>query len=107
MQLNIIVDDYSMDLYVPDDFLEESRQALDHLDSNMDQGIQFGPGWLEQPDRYQRCQFAANKLLTALETDNEGLAMLSAGYILSRLPGVSRVKIDTSGEPWETKFERS
>lgn len=105
MQLNIIVGDYSMDLNIPDEFLEKSRPGIDNLDATMDRGIRFGPGWVEQPDSRQRCQFAASKLLTALETNNEGLAMLSAGYIVSRLPGVQRVNIDTSGEPWETTFE--
>lgn len=105
MQLNIIVGEYAMDLNIPDRYLEESRQSFENLDANMDQGIQFGPAWVEQPDRRQRCQFAADKLLTALETDNEGLALLSAGYILSRMPGVERVRIDNAGEPWETSFE--
>ena len=105
MQLNIVVGEYAMEMEIEETFLEASAQAFDNLDAKMDEGIQFGPGWVENPDRRQRCQFAANKLLVALETNNEGLARMSAGYIIARLPGVERVRIDTAGEPWETQFE--
>jgi hypothetical protein len=73
----------------------------------MDGGVQIGRDWIDAPDRHQRCQIAADKLLTALETDNENLAMLSAAYIVSRLPGVTRVKIDDSGEIRGTLFEQA
>ena len=105
MQLNIIVDDYSMNLEIPDDFLQASVDSFDRLDRSMDKGVQMGRDWLQSPDRHQRCQIAADKLLTALETDDQGLAMLSAGYIVSRLPGIVRVHIDNSGEIRGTMFE--
>jgi hypothetical protein len=53
---------------------------------------------------FSRCQIAANKLLTALETQNENLAFLMAGYILTRLPGTKTVRVDTSGEIANTEF---
>ena len=105
MQLNIIVDEYSMNLNIPDEFLAASEDAFDRLDLSMDQGVQMGRDWLESPDRHQRCQIAANKLLTALERDDERLALISAGYIVSRMPGVTRVRIDNSGEIRGTAFE--
>ena len=105
MELNIIVDDYSMNLDLPDGFLAASVEAFDRLDRSMDQGVQFGRQWIEHPNPQQRCQVAADKLLTALETDNQNLALLSAGYIFSRIPGVRRVRIDNSGELLGTVFE--
>ncbi len=105
MELNIIIDDYSMDLNVPDDYLRDNAEAFQRLDRSMDRGVQMGREWIADPDRLQRCQMAADKLLTALETDDHPLALLSAGYILSRLPGVRRVTIDNGGEPAETRFE--
>jgi hypothetical protein len=105
MELNIIVDDYSMNLNIPESFLAVSEEALDRLDHTMDQGVQIGRHWIEHPSPHQRCQVAADKLLTALETDNENLALLSAGYILSRMPDVRRVNIDNSGEMLGTSFE--
>lgn len=105
MELNIIVDDYSMNLNVPVDFLTASVEAFERLDRKMDLGVQLGRNWIERPSQHQRCQVAADKLLTALETGNESLAMLSAGYILSRMPDVCRVSIDNSGEMLGTFFE--
>jgi hypothetical protein len=105
MELNIIIDDYSMNLSVPDTFITQSADVFLRLDRGMDQGVQVGPNWVDRPNSLQRCQVAADKLLTALETDNENLAMLSAGYILSRMPNTSRVRIDSSGELQETRFE--
>jgi hypothetical protein len=107
MQLNIIVSDYSMNLNIPEAFVEASGEAFDRLDRDMDGGVQIGRDWIDAPDRHQRCQIAADKLLTALETDNENLALLSAAYIVSRLPGVTRVKIDDSGEIRGTLFEQA
>ena len=107
MQLNIIVSDYSMNLNIPETFMEASGEAFDRLERDMDGGIQIGRDWIDAPDRHQRCQIAADKLLTALETDNENLALLSAAYIVSRLPGVTRVKIDDSGEIRGTLFEQA
>ena len=105
MQLNIIVDDYSMTLDLPEEFLKSSADAFDRLDSGMRQGVQMGREWVQQPNRQQRCQIAASKLLTALETSNQSLAMLSAGYIVSRLPDTRRVRIDNSGEISGTTFD--
>jgi len=105
MDLNIIIDDYSMNLNIPEDFIESSSEALQRLDDRMDGGVQMGREWIQNPDRQQRCQVAADKLLTALETDNRQLALVSAGYIISRMPGVKRVRIDNSGELSGTLFE--
>ncbi|MES9898180.1 MAG: hypothetical protein ABW148_04050 [Sedimenticola sp.] len=105
MKLNIIIHDHSMDLEIPDQFIESSSDAFDRLDTQMDKGAQSGQEWIDKPDQHQRCQIAADKLLTALETDNHGLAMISAGYIVSRMPDIKRVRIDTSGEPNGTGFE--
>lgn len=104
MELNIIIDDYSMNLNIPDDFLAASEESFNRLDASMNEGIQLGQNWISNPDRIERCRLAADKLLTALESHNEGLAMISAGYIVSRLPGTTRLKIDNSGDPSATEF---
>jgi hypothetical protein len=46
----------------------------------------------------------ANKLLTALETENDQLGRMMAAYILSRLPHVESIEIDTSGEIQNTEL---
>ena len=106
MKLNIIIGEYSMDLEVPQDYIDSSGESFARLDSDMDKGIRLGTQFVKNADTTERCQYAANKLLTAIETHNEGLAMLSAGYVISRMPDVSGIKIDNNGEPQNTVFRK-
>jgi len=104
MQLNIIIDEYSMNLEVTAEYLQQFAATFDRLDDEMNGGIQLGREWVERPDPTQRCQSAAEKLLQAIETHNEAMARLTAGYIVARMPGITGVRIDTNGEPSETRF---
>ncbi len=104
MVLNLIVGDYSMNLEVPEKYLKEADELYAMMDRDMDKGWQMGREWVDSPDRLQRCQIAADKLLDALETDNHRLALVAAGYILTRLPGTTSVNIDNSGEMTGTTF---
>jgi hypothetical protein len=104
MQLNLIIDDWSMNLEIPEDYLKTMQESFDRMDKDMDKGWQMGQRWVRDPDRTQRCQLVAGKLLTALETHNESLALMMGGYIASRMPGVRQVVIDNSGQPEETSF---
>jgi hypothetical protein len=70
----------------------------------MDAGWQMSREWVEKPDRLQRCQIVADKLLTALECENQKLGMMMAGYILARLPGVESVELDVQGEIQNNRF---
>ncbi|MCU7797503.1 MAG: hypothetical protein KZQ75_10265 [Candidatus Thiodiazotropha sp. (ex Myrtea spinifera)] len=105
MQLNLIIDDWSMDLDIPDDYLDSMGESFDRMDKDMDRGWQIGQKWVKNPSPKQRCQLVAGKLLTALETDNENLAMMMGGYILSRMKGIRQVVIDNTGEPEGTAFK--
>jgi hypothetical protein len=64
----------------------------------MDGGWQMSRDWVDRPNREQRCQIVGDKLLTALEKENHRLGRLMAGYILSRMPDVETIELDTSGE---------
>jgi hypothetical protein len=104
MQLKAIVDDQVYVLQIPDAFLEQARPFFDQLDRDMDQGWQMSREWVAHPDRLQRAQIVADKLLTALENENERLGRLMAGYILARLPGVVSVELDIQGEIQNNQF---
>ncbi len=106
MKLNIIIGEFAMDLEVPQGYVDASGDSFDRLDGDMDKGIRLGSQFVKNADATERCQYAANKLLTAIETHNEGMAMLSAGYIISRMPGVTGVNIDNNGEPQNTIFRQ-
>lgn len=104
MILKAIIDEQVYTLNVPDPVIERGSDFFDQLDRDMDQGWQMSREWVDAPDRLQRCQIIADKLLTALEKENEKLGMLMAGYILSRLPNVETVELDIQGEIQNNQF---
>lgn len=102
MKLNIIVDGRMNAFEVPDDLLSEAKDYFDRLDADMDKGWQMSRDWVESPDAEQRCQIAADKILTAIETENEKMLMLMSAYILRTMPGVKSINIDITGDMNET-----
>jgi len=104
MKLNVIVDERNYAVDVPPAMLREAEEFFRKIDLDMDHGWQMGPEFIENPDKVQRCQIAANKLLTSLSGANETMIMLMAGYILKKLPGVTGVRIDTAGEMLHTEI---
>ena len=104
MLLKVIVDDQQLTLNVPDLIVEGAADFFDQMDRDMDGGWQMGREWVDKLTTEQRCQVVANKLLTALETENDKLGRMMAAYLLARLPHVETVEIDTSGELQNTSF---
>jgi len=102
MKLNIIVDGRSNAFEVPDELLTEAVDYFEKLDADMDKGWQMSREWVDSPDPEQRCQIAADKILTAIETENEKTLMLMAAYILRTMPGVTGINIDITGDMNET-----
>ena len=79
MILNVVIDDQLLELNVPEAFLHQAQDFFAKMDSDMDRGWQVNRDWVEQPDRMLRAQIAANKLLTALENEDDNLGRLMAG----------------------------
>ena len=104
MKLNIIVDGRTNAFEVPDNLLVEAEEFFDKLDADMNNGWQMSRDWVEMPNPEQRCQIAADKILTAIDTDNEKMLMLMAAYILRTMPGVKTVTIDNTGDMNETEL---
>jgi hypothetical protein len=104
MNLKAIIDDQEYSLNVPDLVLEQGEEFFARLDADMDKGWQMSREWVPRPNRVERCQIVADKLLTALENENQKLGMLMAGYILKRMPEVEGVEIDIRGEIQNTQF---
>jgi hypothetical protein len=104
MILNIYVADSAYKIDVPQEVLEEGEDFFTKMDLDMDKGWQMSRTYVECPNTRQRCQIAADKILSALHTHNHKLALLMAGYILTRLPGIEGVQIDTNGEIFNTEL---
>jgi hypothetical protein len=104
MLLKVILDDQVITLNVPDVIVRGGEDFYARMDRDMDGGWQMGREWVPSPSTEQRCQIAANKLVTAIENENEQLGRLMAGYILARLPDVEAVEIDSAGEIQDVRF---
>jgi hypothetical protein len=104
MKLDVIIDDKTHRIEIPPGMLEEAEDFFRKMDRDMDQGWQMGPEFVENPSSAQRCQIAANKLLTSHTAQNLLVMQLMAAYILARQPGVQTVNIDTTGEMLGTEL---
>jgi hypothetical protein len=104
MRFKVIVGEQVYAVEVPEDLLREAGDFHARLDRDMDRGWQMSREFVAQPDRLQRCQIVADKLLTGIMQGNESTAMLMAGYIALHMPGAVGVDIDASGEMQNTEL---
>ena len=104
MRFKVIVGEQVYAVEVPEDLLQEAGDFHARLDRDMDRGWQMSRQFVAQPDRLQRCQIVADKLLTGITQGNESTAMLMAGYIALRMPGAVGVDVDASGEMQNTEL---
>jgi hypothetical protein len=102
--LKIVLEDEQREIAVPANIVADAAPLLEKMDNDMDHGWQIGRRFSESPGTIERCQVAADRLLSALHTDNQASVTLMACYILARLEGVAAVYIDSDGEPDQTHF---
>lgn len=104
MRFKVIVGEQVYAVEVAEDLLREAAEFHARLDRDMDCGWQMSRQFVERPDRLQRCQIVADKLLTSIMNGNQASAMLMAGYIALRMPGAIGAHIDASGEMQNTEL---
>ncbi|MEO8753159.1 MAG: hypothetical protein ABI624_10825 [Casimicrobiaceae bacterium] len=104
MRFKVIVGDDVFAVEVPEDVLEDGGDFFARLDRDMDRGWQMSREYVDFPDRTQRCQIAADKLLTSIINDHSSTATMMAAYIVVRAPGANGVEVDTTGEMQNTRL---
>jgi hypothetical protein len=104
MKLDVYIDSQQIVLDIPEPMLDEATEFFRKMDRDMEGGWRMGPEFIERPDRMQRCQIAADRLLGSLSSANQTMVLLMGAYIAKHLPGVRGVRIDTRGEPLQTEF---
>ena len=104
MILDVYVDQQAIKVEIPEKMLNEGGDFFAKMDADMDKGWKIGPTYIENPDATQRAQIAADKMLTAIETENTTLCQLMAAYIVTKIPGVKMINIDIHGEPLNTEI---
>jgi len=107
MILKVIVDEKTIPIEVPDYMLVEAQEFFTKMDTDMNAGWQMSREWVDDPDDVQRCQIAADKILTSLHSENEKIATLMAAYIIKKLPNITSVDIDTEGDITQTSFTQA
>ncbi|PWQ92782.1 hypothetical protein [Leucothrix pacifica] len=105
MKLTVFIDEEQHDIDIPDFILSEAKDYFDMMDKDMDQGYQMSRSWVENPDLFQRCQIAGDKILTAIQTENRETSALMAGYILSRVPQAKTLYLTQNGDMTEHDLE--
>jgi len=104
MILNVVISDNSIPINVPDAIITEAAEFFDKLDADMEKGWQVGREWVDKLNIEQRCQVVADKMLTALENENQQVSVMMAAYILNRVPGIKGVRTAINGEINETEL---
>ena len=98
MILKVFLDDQTYPVEVPDYIVTDAEDFFSILDSDMDKGWQMSHLWVEKPDVHQRCQIVADKILTALNNDDQKTGVMMAAYILNRMPGTNELHLSVSGD---------
>jgi len=104
MILKVVVDDQTYPISVPEDIVKDGEDFFNTIDKDMDMGWQMSREFVARPDRLQRCQIVADRLLTSITQGNQATAMLMAAYIALRMPGAVGVDIDAAGEMQNTEL---
>jgi len=104
MHFKVIIGEQVYAIELPDALVREAFEFHAKLDRDMDRGWQMSRQFVAQPDRLQRCQIVADKLLTSVVNGNETTALLMAGYIAARVPDAIGVDIDDNGEMQNTEL---
>ena len=104
MNLTVEIDDMSYSLDVPDGLSVEAADFFARMDEDMDRGWQMSRWWVPDPDTTQRCQIVADKLLTALQKNNQEAALMMCAYILSKKPATRRIRINIEGQIQGNEF---
>ncbi len=102
MILNISITGNMLSIEVPQELIDNASDLFIKMDSDMDSGWTMGREFVDTPNIEQRCQIVADKLLTAIENEDDQMKMMMAGYILSRVPNIMTLHIDNTGEIHES-----
>ena len=107
MILKVTIDEKTFPLEVNEEMIVRADNAFKKMDGDMNRGWQMSRVWVENPSDLQRCQIAADKMLTAIQQENKATVGLMAAYIMNKLPGIIAIDIDTSGDMTLTEIEMS
>ncbi|TNF94347.1 MAG: hypothetical protein EP297_12020 [Gammaproteobacteria bacterium] len=104
MEINVYFDEEHHVVMVDPDDITAGHTMFQTMDKDMDYGWRMGPEFIEHPDPVQRAQIVANRLMIALESQNESMIKAMSAYIAAKIPNIRELHIDTTGEPLLTEI---
>ncbi len=93
MILELYIDNETIPVEIDNDILSGAKSIFDKMDTDMDNGMQMHREWVDSLNAEQRCQLAADKILTAIENENDKLLKMMSAYILYKVPGIKGMRI--------------
>ena len=85
--------------------IESATGLFDKMDEDMNKGWTIGTEWVDAPDVTQRCQIVTDKIVTAIENEDDAMKTIMAAYILSRVPNIMTIHVDVNGDISDTEIE--
>jgi len=71
---------------------DEQRTYIDDMDKKMAQGFVLSGQNITNPDLQQKTQFVALNLVTALQQEDDQMAIILFTYLVNRLPDLKQAK---------------
>ncbi len=101
MIFDITIDGENFQLDIPEKLIEELQPICEDMEKDFDRGLQMGRYWVDSPDHFQRCQYAADKVASAIAREDKRMLYTYATYILSKAPNLQHVTVDSNYEMQE------
>lgn len=101
MILNLNIDQESFEIEIKPELLAELTPILEQMDEEYDQGAQMGRYWVDKPSSEQRCQIAANNIVSSMHRENKRMLYIMSAYIIYKFPDIKGVTINADLEMHE------
>jgi len=105
MNFNITIDEESYTLEVSDAIMKELQGTIEEMDADFDKGARIGRYWIDVPSDEQRCQIAADKVVSAVHQQNVRMFYQMAAYILTKFPTLQMATVSSDFEVSDIHFE--
>lgn len=103
MKFEIYIENDTIPVEIDNEIITGARPVFEKMDADMDHGMQMHRVWVQDLNAEQRCQVVGDKILTAIEGENQNLLKMMSAYILYKVPGIKGIRI-AYGDMGETEL---
>lgn len=101
MILNLNIDQEAFEIEIKPELVTELTPILQKMDEEYDEGAQMGRYWVDKPSDEQRCQIAADNVVSSMHRENKRMLYIMSSYIVYKFPDVKGVTVNTELEMQE------